>query len=64
MKTLIIVAAALSLCACAEAGPAGGVATYDALRQASQACEAKGGKLVLTKDSDSQDIGNYACERK
>ena len=64
MRTLIIVLGALSLCACAEAGPAGGVATYDALRQATQACEAKGGKLVLTKANNSQDIGNYACERK
>ena len=64
MKTLIVVAASLVLYACAEAGPEAGVATYDALRQATQACEAKGGKLVLGKDSDSQDIGNYTCERK
>ena len=65
MRALIVIAAAaLGLCACAESGPAGGVATYDALKQATDACAAKGGKLVLSPGGDSTDIGNYACQRK
>ena len=41
MRTLIIATAAvLALAACAEGGPTGGVATYDALKQATEACKA------------------------
>ena len=55
---------ALPLAACGLSGPTGGVASYDALRQATDACKAKGGTLVLQKDADPQDINNYACERQ
>jgi hypothetical protein len=58
-----ILIACLALAACVG-GPEGGVANYDALRQASTACTAKGGKLVLKDQGDPQYIGDYGCERK
>ncbi|HEX3887258.1 MAG TPA: hypothetical protein VHW05_07145 [Phenylobacterium sp.] len=63
MKALIIVAAAIALSACAEGGPQGGVANYDALKQASDACRAKGGHLELQRDSAPEDLANYSCEK-
>jgi hypothetical protein len=59
-----ILIACLGLTACAEGGPTGGVANYDALRSATTTCTAKGGKLVLQKNGDPEYIGDYACERK
>jgi len=53
----------LALSACALGGAEGGVANYDALKQAQADCAAKGGKLVL-KSGDPTWIGNYGCERK
>jgi hypothetical protein len=66
MRTLAITAlAALLLGACAgEAGPAGDVANYDSLRQATAECAAKGGHLVLQKNGDPEYLGDYGCERK
>jgi len=56
---------ALSLSACATAPePAGGVATYDVLKRAADACQAKGGTFQLKKLGDSQYVQDYACERK
>jgi hypothetical protein len=64
MKALILIAAAtMTLSACAEGGPTGGVATYDALKQATDACKAKGGTLVLQKDAASEDLANYDCKK-
>jgi hypothetical protein len=58
---------ALSLAACAEgpggAMPDGGVATYDALKQAQARCAAQGGTMTLKSGGDSQYIGDYACKR-
>ena len=64
MRTLAIVLGALALTACAEAGPAGGIANYDSLRDAAKACEARGGTLVLQDGGDPQNITDYACKRK
>ena len=54
----------LSLSACASgAGPNGGVATLDALRDFQAACAAKGQTMKLKTEGDSQRIDAYACER-
>ena len=65
MRSLAILAA-LMLTACASGagfGQAGGVATYDDLKKAQQACAAKGGSLKLQKNGDPQFLDDYACEK-
>ena len=61
LAALLIASLALAGCV---GGPEGGVANYDALRLATTACAAKGGKLVLKDQGDPQYIGDYGCERK
>jgi hypothetical protein len=59
--------AALALAACASGagfGSNGGVATYDDLKAAQQACAAKGGTLRLQRNGDAQFLDDYACEKK
>ncbi|TAL35160.1 hypothetical protein [Phenylobacterium sp.] len=66
MKALVLMAA-LALTACASGagfGNAGGIATYDDLKKAQQACAAKGGSLKLQKNGDPQFLDDYACEKK
>jgi hypothetical protein len=67
MRSLVIVAALL-LAACAS-GPgvsmgAGGVASYDALKAARDACVARGGELKLDRLGNSQRMSSYSCKRK
>ena len=62
MRAAIAMILALGLCACADAGPDGGVASYDALKSAQQACAARGGQLVLKDQGDARDIEAYACK--
>jgi hypothetical protein len=38
-----------------------GVASYDALKSATSACEAKGGAIRLRKGYDGQDLSDYDC---
>ena len=58
---------AAALCACASA-PAGsdalghGDANYDALKTATQACQAQGGQLKLKSGYDSRDLASYECK--
>ena len=62
MKPTIPLILALGLGGCASAAaPDGGVANYDALHSASQACAAKGGKLQLKDGGNSREIQDYAC---
>jgi hypothetical protein len=64
MKLAAALILALGLAACeGGAGPDGGVANYDALRTAHQACAAQGGKLVLKDEGNARDISAYACKR-
>jgi hypothetical protein len=66
MRRLLLIAAALSLSACmggVGSGNNGGVATYDDLKAAQQACAAKGGKLTLKRNGDVSYLGDYACEK-
>jgi hypothetical protein len=62
----LVLAAALALCACAESvgfGRSGGIATYDEIKAAQEACAAKGGTLKLQKNGDAQYLDDYACEK-
>ena len=66
MRTLAILAA-FALTACASGagfGKSGGVATYDDLKAAQEACAVKGGTLRLQKNGDVQFLDDYACEKK
>ena len=63
MRALAILSALVGLTACA-AGPTGDVATYDTLKVARAACEAKGEALVLKKDGNEQRVSAYECKRK
>jgi hypothetical protein len=60
----LILAIACGLAGCATGGRDGGYATYDALRAAQQACQAKGQTLKMKTLGDAQSIDGYACERK
>ncbi|HEY9236126.1 MULTISPECIES: hypothetical protein [Phenylobacterium] len=64
MASILLIS--LSACASAAGGPsiAGGVASYDALRSAREACVAKGGDLVRDEASSGQRMSDYACKRK
>ena len=59
----------LSLGACASTvdlapqNTNGDVATYDAIKIATEACTAKGGHLVLAPGADSTMMSNYSCRR-
>lgn len=65
MKILIAISC-LMLCAACASGvtPEGGIASYDALKTARDACLAKGGDLRLAKEGDPQSITAYVCKRK
>jgi hypothetical protein len=70
IRTLLIaasVAGLSSLAAACNTGPEGntyyeqGDANYDALKQATDACKAKGGSFELRKGGDPTHLGDYAC---
>jgi hypothetical protein len=63
MRAALAILAALALAGCETTANEGGVANYDALRQASQQCQAQGGHLVLQKNGDPENIQDYACEK-
>ena len=66
MRTALVILAALALSACVSgvgAGNSGGLATYDDLKAAQQACAAKGGKLVLKRNGDANYLPDYGCEK-
>jgi len=64
MRGAAILAAALALASCAGSAYEGGVANYDALRQATADCEARGGELRLSPGGDPQMISNFSCQKK
>ena len=62
-------ALALTLCACSTVDMApqntnGDVATYDAVKIATEACTANGGRLVLAPGADPTMMSNYSCKRE
>ncbi len=67
MRTGLVILAMLALGGCAGGagfGRSGGIATYDDLKAAQEACAAKGGTLKLQKNGDVQYLDDYACEKK
>ena len=66
MRPTVLILAALALSACMSGvgtGNNAGLATYDDLKNAQQACAAKGGKLQLKKNGDASYLGDYGCEK-
>ena len=70
MRMLALLALTFSLAACAEARdpdmPAtvnGDVASYDAMRQAAQACAAGGGHLELRRGGSTESVSDYLCRQ-
>ena len=68
MKMILATLGLMALAACAgPAGgpsPLGGVASYDALKHARDACVAKGGELVQQPQSSGKRLADYGCKRK
>jgi hypothetical protein len=65
MKMIIALALGLGLAGCMDGTmPDGGIANYDALRQAHETCAANGGTLTLKDGGNSQWLQDYACKRK
>ncbi len=64
MKAALAMILTLGLCACETAANEGGVADYDALRKAQQACAAQGGTFKLKPGGDAEYIQDYDCVRK
>jgi hypothetical protein len=63
MRLVLAIGLALGLAACAGgASPDGGVANYDALRQAHEKCAARGGTLALKTNGNAREIQDYACK--
>lgn len=63
---LALIMMALALGACASGVGTGrsiGVATYDDLKVAKEACAARGGHLKLKRNGDVQYLGDYGCEK-
>ncbi|WP_148216832.1 hypothetical protein [Phenylobacterium zucineum] len=54
---------ALAACATAPAQREGGLATYDALRDAQQACAAKGLTLKLRDQGNARRLDHWSCQK-
>ncbi|MFN3522988.1 MAG: hypothetical protein ACK4YQ_12120 [Phenylobacterium sp.] len=60
----MILSATLALAGCAGGvHSAGGYATYDDLKRATDACAARGGRLTLVRGGDARDIQDYTCDK-
>jgi hypothetical protein len=64
MRPAFALVLALALAGCAETAREGGIANYDGLKQAQEACAAKGGKLMLKDGGNSQWLEDYSCKGK
>jgi len=73
MRRALILAGLGLLCACANGGAGGGeakvsytldhgVATYDALKAATDKCKAEGGVITLKSGYDNRELSNYDCK--
>jgi hypothetical protein len=58
---LLFLSAALVGCASGQQST-GGYATYDDLRRATEACQARGGRLELIRNGDAQAMSDYECK--
>jgi hypothetical protein len=63
MRSVIPLAGlAFALCACASYGAPDGDANYDAMKAATDACQAKGGHLQLKAEHDGTTVSDYDCK--
>jgi hypothetical protein len=58
----VIAALAVTLCACASYELPQGDANYDAIKAASDECQAKGGKIELRSGYDGRQLSSYQCK--
>ena len=70
MKAFFAITSLMMLCACAQTQDAampttvnGDVASYDAMRQASQICAASGGRLELRRGGTTSSVSDYLCRQ-
>ena len=63
MRAALILVALMGMTACVSSRE-GGIANYDGLKQAQEACAAKGGKLKLKDGGNSQWLEDYSCKGK
>ena len=63
MKRVLATVLVLGLAACATERE-GGIANYDALKQAQEKCAAQGGKLTLNDGGNSEWLQDYSCKGK
>ena len=64
---MMLISLGLALAGCANTIDTmrdGGVASYDAIKAATETCAAEGGTLRLKRNGDAQYLEDYACERK
>jgi len=68
MRMALILTAMLGLASCAggpvQGSPVGGVASYDALKVARDACLARNGELVMLPETSGKRMADYTCKRK
>jgi hypothetical protein len=71
MRIAVLLFLAASLAACGTdpdpvqpTSTVGDVASYDAIRQASQACTAGGGQLELRSRGNATNVSDYICRRR
>jgi hypothetical protein len=57
-----MIVAALALSACASYGLDPGDANYDALKAATEQCQAKGGHIQLRSGYDGRRLDSYECK--
>jgi ABC-type glycerol-3-phosphate transport system substrate-binding protein len=63
MRSLVVLTGvAVALSACASYGAPDGDANYDAVKAATDQCEAKGGHLQLKPEHDGRTVSDYQCK--
>ena len=60
--TMAMTGLAFALCACASYGAPDGDANYDAIKVATDQCQAKGGHLQLKAEHDGRRVSDYECK--
>ena len=63
MRAALILVVLMGMTACVSSRE-GGIANYDGLKQAQEACAANGGKLKLKDGGNSQWLEDYSCKGK
>jgi ABC-type glycerol-3-phosphate transport system substrate-binding protein len=63
VRTVVALAGlAFALSACASYGAPDGDANYDAMKAATDQCQAKGGHLQLKAEHDGRTVSDYECK--